>query len=107
MTGKGANAMSEPKVIIAGWVTFDPKKRDAVVESFKDMVSRARRAPGCLDFSLTADPVDPGRVNNFEFWRSEKDLKAWRRACKSHKTVARMIRVEVQKHVVDKSGPPF
>jgi quinol monooxygenase YgiN len=99
--------MKQSKVIIAGWVTVDPKKRDAVVESFKDMVSRARSAPGCLDFALTADPVNPSRVNNFEFWRSEKDLKAWRSACKPPKKIAAMVRVKVQKHVIQKSGPPF
>jgi hypothetical protein len=30
--------MSEPKVIIAGWCTVDPKRGDEAVESFKDVV---------------------------------------------------------------------
>ena len=38
--------MSECKVIVAGWSTVDPEKRDAVVDSFKDLVLRARSAPG-------------------------------------------------------------
>jgi uncharacterized protein (TIGR03118 family) len=50
--------MSEQKVIVAGWYTVDPKRRDEVVENFKDLVLRARSAPGCLDFAITADPVD-------------------------------------------------
>jgi quinol monooxygenase YgiN len=66
--------MSEQKVIVAGWYTVDPKRRDEVVENFKDLVLRARSAPGCLDFAITADPVDSNRINNFEFWQSEKDL---------------------------------
>ena len=70
--------MSERKVIAAGWVTVDPKKSDAVVESFKDLILRARSAPGCLDLAITADPIDPSRINNFEFWQSEEALNAWR-----------------------------
>ena len=70
--------MSEQKVIVAGWYTVDPKRRDEVVENFKDLVLRARRAPGCLDFATTADPGDSNRINNFEFWQSEKDLNSWR-----------------------------
>lgn len=70
--------MSEQKVIVAGWVTADPEERDEIVESFKDLVIRARSAPGCLDVAISADPVDPGRINNFEFWRSEEDLNSWR-----------------------------
>ena len=70
--------MSEQKVIVAGWYTVDPKRRDEVVENFKDLVLRARSAPGCLDFAITADPVDSNRINNFEFWQSAKDLNWWR-----------------------------
>ena len=61
--------MSEQKVIVAGWYTVDPKRRDEVVENFKDLVLRARSAPGCLDLAITADPVDSNRINNFEFWQ--------------------------------------
>jgi quinol monooxygenase YgiN len=99
--------VSDKKVIIAGWCIVDPKKRDEVVASFKDLILRARGAPGCLDLAMTADPVDPSRINNFEFWRSEKDLRAWRRVARGPKLVTRFRRVEVQKHVVQSSGPPF
>ncbi len=48
------------------------RARDEMVEKFKDMVLRARGAPGCLDMVIAADPVDSNRINLFEFWRSEK-----------------------------------
>ena len=67
----GVSGMSSQKVIVAGWYTVDPSKRDEVVETFKDMVLRARSTPGCLDMAITADPVDSNRINMFEFWRSE------------------------------------
>ena len=99
--------MAERKVIVAGWVTVQPAKRDAVVEGFKEMVQRARVFPGCLDFSMTADPIEPGRLNLFEFWESEKALKAWRAAAEGPKRIAKMLQVKVRKHLVHGSGPPF
>jgi quinol monooxygenase YgiN len=100
-------SMSEEKVIIAGWCTVDPEKRDEVVASFKNLMQRARSAPGCLDLAITADPLDPGRINIFEFWRSEKDLNSWRAVSNPPKEVTPMLRLEVQKHIIQKSGPPF
>jgi quinol monooxygenase YgiN len=99
--------MSTQKVIVAGWYAVDPSKRDEVVEKFKDMVLRARSFPGCLDMAITADPVDPSRINMFEFWRSEKDLNSWRVASNAPKKIPRMLRVEVQKHTIQQSGAPF
>jgi quinol monooxygenase YgiN len=104
---KGVSDMSTQKVIVAGWYTVDPSKRDAMVEKFKDMVLRARSAPGCLDMAIAADPVDSNRINMFEFWRSEKDLNSWRAASHAPKKVARILRVEMQKHTIQQSGPPF
>jgi len=99
--------MSKQTVIVAGWYTVDRKKRDEVVASFKDMVIRARSAPGCLDFAITADPVDSDRINMFEFWESEKNLNSWRTVSRLPKKVAPIRRTEVQKHVIQQSGPPF
>jgi quinol monooxygenase YgiN len=99
--------MSEPKVIVAGWCIVDAKRRDEAVESFKALVLRARRAPGCLDLSITADPVDSNRVNIFELWQSERNLKAWRAVAKHPKKITPLLRMEVQKHIIESSGPPF
>jgi quinol monooxygenase YgiN len=99
--------MSKQTVIVAGWYTVDPKKRDEVVASIKDMVIRARSAPGCLDFAITADPVDSDRINMFEFWESEKNLNSWRTISRPPKKIPPIRRMEVQKHVIQQSGPPF
>ena len=99
--------MKASKVIVAGWYLVDPEKRDKVVASFEALLLRARNAPGCIDFAVSADPVDPSRLNMFEFWRSEADLRAWRTVAKAPKGMPRIRRAEVQKHVVQKSGPPF
>src|SRR5688500_16259196 len=99
--------MRKQTVIVAGWYTVDSKKGDEVVASIKDMVIRARSAPGCLDFAITADPVDSDRINIFEFWESEKNLNSWRTISRPPKKIPPIGRMEVQKHVIQQSGPPF
>lgn len=53
-------------IIVAGFFEVEPDHRDRYVAEFRDLVRRAREAPGCLDVAITADSVDPARVNNFE-----------------------------------------
>ncbi|WP_066951086.1 putative quinol monooxygenase [Microtetraspora fusca] len=65
-------------MIIAGYLEVDADQRDAFVAAHHDLVRRARQAPGCLDLAITADPLDPARVNNFERWESREHLNAWR-----------------------------
>lgn len=42
------------------------------------MVRQARRTPGCLDFSLSADLLEPGRINILERWESVAAVEAFR-----------------------------
>ena len=42
------------------------------------VVEQARRAAGCLDFAISADLIDPGRVNIFERWESQAAVEAFR-----------------------------
>ncbi|WP_073200358.1 hypothetical protein [Gracilibacillus kekensis] len=51
--------------------------------------------------------VDPARINNFEFWQSEEDLQAFRAVANPPKEITPMLRVEMQKHEINKSGLPF
>jgi quinol monooxygenase YgiN len=52
--------------------------RDLYVADCAAAVIAARRAEGCLDFAISADAVDPSRVNIFERWRTRKLLLAFR-----------------------------
>ena len=72
-------------VIIAGHATVNTPDRDRYVTGHQNLVRRARQAPGCLDVAITADPLDPGRVNVFERWESRKHLDEWRAAAKAPK----------------------
>jgi quinol monooxygenase YgiN len=55
-------------IIIAGYITVDPEQRESHLAGSKGVVEKARAADGCLDFAMTADLLDPGRLNLFERW---------------------------------------
>ena len=65
-------------VIVAGHLVVDPTERDDYLSGCVEVVRQARRAPGCLDFSLSADVVEPGRINIFERWESQAAVEAFR-----------------------------
>jgi quinol monooxygenase YgiN len=65
-------------IIVSGSLHVDPTQRDAFLEARVAILEHARHAPGCLDFSLSADLLDAGRVNVYERWRSHEDLLAYR-----------------------------
>ena len=92
-------------IIIAGHTITEARKRDAAVEAFADMVARARKYDGCLDFSISADSVDPERINVMECWRDQQSLNAWRKVAKPPKFVARETRVKLYRS--DKAEQPF
>lgn len=94
-------------LIIAGHVTVDPARRDEFVAAHLDLVQRARRAPGCLDVAITADPVDPARVNNFERWESEEALGAWRAVADAPDTGIAFTGNDVLKFSVTDVRSPF
>jgi quinol monooxygenase YgiN len=93
--------------IIAGHVTVDADARDAYVEAHRDLIARARRAPGCLDAAITADPVDPGRVYNYERWESWDAIEAWRAQANAPDTGVEFRDAEVTAFEVARSRPPF
>ena len=65
-------------LIVAGHLVVDPGDRDAHIVASAGAVRLARQASGCLDFAVSADPVDPTRVNVFERWARPEDLDAFR-----------------------------
>jgi quinol monooxygenase YgiN len=65
-------------VIVAGHIMVDPSQRDEYLSRCVDVVSQGRAAPGCLDFALSADLIDPGRVNILERWESAAAVEAFR-----------------------------
>ena len=65
-------------IIIAGYELVDAEMRDSVVAAHCDLVSRAREFDGCLHVAITADSVDPERINSVEVWRDAAAMEQWR-----------------------------
>jgi quinol monooxygenase YgiN len=65
-------------VIVAGHVVVDPGHRDDYLTGCAEVVRQARSTAGCLDFALSADLLDAGRVNIFERWESVAAVEAFR-----------------------------
>jgi quinol monooxygenase YgiN len=65
-------------IIVSGTLHVDPARRDEFLEARVPILEHARGAPGCVDFALSPDLLDAGRVNVYERWRSHEDLLAYR-----------------------------
>ena len=89
-------------VIVAGHIVVEPEQREAYLVGCKGVVEQARRAPGCLDFAITADLVDPGRVNIFERWETQAAVGVFRGSGPSDEQSAAMLSASVAEYdVVD------
>jgi quinol monooxygenase YgiN len=71
------------------------------------VVEKARPAAGCLDFVITADLIDPGRVNLFERWESQAAVETFRKRGPSDKSGAAMLSVSVAEYGIAGVRPLF
>ena len=94
-------------VIVAGHITADPEERETYLAGCMSVVETARRADGCLDFAITADLLDPGRVNLFERWESQAAVKTFRRRGLRNKQRAAMLSVSVAEYDIADVRPLF
>jgi quinol monooxygenase YgiN len=94
-------------VIIAGKMYVAPEDRDKFVESHRDVIQAARKADGCIDVAVSADLIEPNRVNMFELWESDEQLKAWQAVATGPTLRVPILDGDVRKHQVSSSGPPF
>jgi quinol monooxygenase YgiN len=92
-------------LIVAGRMYVAPAERDEWVAAHEDAVRRARAAPGCLDLSISADPIEADRINLFELWESPEHLQSWR-AVANPPAKPQSLRGDVQMHHISSSGPP-
>jgi len=92
-------------IIIAGFTLTGADKRDDAVRAHTEMVKRARKWDGCLDLSISADPLDPERINIFERWRDQNALDAWRKVANPPKVARRETYVKLYR--IDVAEEPF
>lgn len=93
-------------LIIAGRLHVDPAERDRYVADCIPIVEGARTAPGCLDFAITADTVEPGRVNVYERWESDTLLEEFRGSGPSAGQKAELLDAQVFKHRISAIEDP-
>lgn len=65
-------------VIVAGHLLVAPDAREAYLAGCVTVVEQARSAPGCLDFAISPDLIDPARINIFERWETRAAVDAFR-----------------------------
>lgn len=71
------------------------------------IVEQARRAVGCLDVAISADLVDPGRINIFERWESQSAVDAFRSSGPDDEQRPAMLTVSVEEYDVAGVRPLF
>lgn len=87
-------------IVVAGALFVDPAQRANDLAGCEDVVAQARRAPGCLEFSLAADLLDPGRIAVYERWSSRPELDAFRGSGPSGEQQAALLRADVGEYEV-------
>ena len=87
-------------LIVAGSLHVDPEGRDDYLAGCVDVVRAARSTPGCLDFALSADLVEPGRINVYERWDSEEQLLDFRGSGPSGEQAVAIRGAEVHRYLI-------
>jgi len=98
-------------LIISGHLEVEPSERDEFIAERIDLIKSTRTEDGCIDYVLSADPVDPTRVLIFERWESQEHLSEHLKGvmapppegAPTPRTQARSH--EVIRHEVSSSGP--
>ncbi len=85
-------------IVVAGWLRVDAAHRDEYVAGCRDVVASARARQGCLDFSVTADSVDPTRVVVAERWTARDALEAFRGSGPDDDRLAAILEADVREY---------
>lgn len=85
-------------VIVAGHLVVDESDRAEYLEGCRAVVEQARSAPGCLDFAISPDLVDPRRVNIFERWETQAAVEMFRGSGPDDGQSATMISASVAEY---------
>jgi quinol monooxygenase YgiN len=93
-------AKESPVVIVAGYLVVEPLQRDSYLVGCKAVVQRARRTQGCLDFAISADLLDPSRIDVFERWESQAAVDAFRGSGPSDEQQASIVSASVSEYDV-------
>jgi quinol monooxygenase YgiN len=63
-------------LILIGTFEFEPGQRDEYLAGRHDAMRASRGEPGCLEYTLSADPIEPDRIVLCERWADQASLDA-------------------------------
>jgi quinol monooxygenase YgiN len=90
-------------IIVSGSITVDAADRAAYLEGCRNVIEQARSASGCLDFHISADPLEPDRVNVYEQWESVDAVEEFRGSGPSAEQAATIRSAAVFQHEIASS----
>jgi len=93
-------------IIVSGKIYVRSGARHEFLAASLEAVVQTRRSRGCRDFVVSADPIEPDRVNVYEEWESEEALLTFRGDGPGEDLSSSIVRADVARHVVASSGPP-
>lgn len=92
-------------IIVSGKLYLRPGSLKSFLAASGQAVAQARSAPGCRDFVVAADTLEPERVNVYEEWESEQDLLKFRGEGPDDDLWSSVVSASVFRHEVSSSGP--
>jgi quinol monooxygenase YgiN len=87
-------------IIVSGSLSVDEANRDSYLESCRSVIVAAREFDGCIDFHLSPDPLEPGRINVYEQWESVDAVSAFRSSGPSEEQTTAIRDATVMQHEV-------
>lgn len=90
-------------IIVSGSLHVDTADRAGYLAGCQQVIELARASPGCLDFHVSADPIEPDRINVYESWESAADVDAFRGSGPSGEQAATIRAAAVFQHEIASS----
>ena len=90
-------------IIVSGPIHVAAVDRGRYLAACREVILAARASHGCIDFHLSADPIDSGRINVYEEWGRSK---RWRRSEVLGRRPSRQSRSEPHECRNTRSRPP-
>ncbi|GAC70216.1 putative quinol monooxygenase [Gordonia soli] len=92
-------------IIVAGHLLVDRHARAGYLDGCRAVVEQARAAEGCLDFAISPDLLDDGRINVYERWRDADSLHAFRGSGPSDEQSGEIASADVREFDTDAGRP--
>ena len=90
-------------IIVSGFLNVDPDERAPYLEGCRQVIQEARASDGCIDFHISADPIEADRINIFEQWESTEAVEAFRGSGPSDDQQAAILDAKVTQHEISGS----